>query len=220
MKLRAVLFDHDGTLVNSEPLHFELWAKILKEGYGFSLTEEHYRLHYAGVPACANAIDLVERFGIKEEPWRLAHAKNIATDEYLTHAAFPLMKGVQDSVEAVHGLGLQLAVVTGASASGVRATFKAYGFDQQFSLIVSNEDVQRSKPAPDCYLLAMRKLGLSPAECIAIEDTQPGLQAAQSAGLRCLVVPSEMSKHQDFRHATAVCNEMSEAIDLVRNLNT
>jgi HAD superfamily hydrolase (TIGR01509 family) len=219
MKLRAILFDHDGTLVNSEPVHFELWAKVLKQ-YGFALTEEHYRLYYAGVPTRANAIDLVERFGIKEEPWKLAHAKNVATDEYLEHAAFPLMKGVKEAVDLIHSQGLQLAVVTGASATGVRATFKAYGFEQKFSLIVSNEDVQQSKPAPDCYLLALRKLGLGPDECIAIEDTSPGLQAAHSAGLRCFVVPSEMSKHQDFRSATAVCTEMSEAIKLIRQLQS
>lgn len=60
MKLCAILFDHDGTLVNSEPVHFELRAQILKK-HGFTLTEEHYRLYYAGVPTRANAIDRVER---------------------------------------------------------------------------------------------------------------------------------------------------------------
>ena len=218
MHLRAILFDHDGTLVDSEPVHFRLWTRVL-EAYGFHLTEGQYKTHYAGVPTRANAIDLVQRFGIKEEPSRLAEAKNAATRDYLALEAFPLMKGALAAVEAFHGAGLKLAVVTGASSNGVYTTLKANDLETYFSSVVSGDDVSLSKPAPDCYLLAIERLGLSAAECIAIEDTEHGLEAAYSAGIRCLALPTPMSTHHDFRRATAVLSGLPEAVAYVQQLH-
>jgi len=151
MPLRAVLFDHDGTLVDSEPIHFLVWKAVLAP-YGFALTEEQYRERYAGVPTLANARDLVQRFGVAEDPFALAEAKNAATRDYLRRSAFPLLPGVREAIATFAGLGLRLAVVTGASAFGVDATLRAHGLASHFAVVVSVDDVRHSKPAPDCYL--------------------------------------------------------------------
>lgn len=121
MQLRAILFDHDGTLVNSEPVHYRVWAQVLQR-YGFTLSEQQYKAHYAGVPTPANAIDLVQRFEIDETPQQLVEAKSAATREYLEQQAFPLMPGVEEGIPYLHGAGLKLAVVTGASANCVQTT--------------------------------------------------------------------------------------------------
>lgn len=91
-------------------------------------------------------------------------------------------------------------------------------FEHCFALVVSGDDVRSSKPAPDCYLLALQKLGLNAADCIAIEDTRHGLDAARNAGLRCLALPTAMSMHHDFRHAAAVLDGMPQAVAYVRGL--
>ncbi|UYO75171.1 HAD family phosphatase [Halomonas qinghailakensis] len=214
MQLRAVLFDHDGTLVNSEPIHYRMWAQVLQR-YGFTLTEQEYKARYAGVPTPTNAIDLVQRLGIDDSPKQLAEAKNAATREYLDRQAFPLMPGVQEAISCFHSAGLKLAVVTGASANGVQTTLRVNEFKDYFSAVVSGDDVRASKPAPDCYLLALQQLGVSAAECLAIEDTQHGLEAAFRAGIDCVALPTEMSKHQDFNLAVAVLGGMPEAIEYV-----
>jgi HAD superfamily hydrolase (TIGR01509 family) len=215
--LRAVLFDHDGTLVDSEPIHFLVWKEVLA-AYGFALTEEQYRERYAGVPTLANACDLVQRFGVAEDPATLADAKNAATRDYLRRSAFPLLPGVREAIATFTGLGLRLAVVTGASAFGVDATLRAHGLASRFAVVVSVEDVRHSKPAPDCYLLALERLGLPAGDCLAIEDTGHGLAAAAGAGIRCLALPTAMSRHHDFTQAAAVLDGMDAAVDFVQRL--
>ncbi len=216
--LRAVLLDHDGTLVDSEPIHFLVWKEVLAP-YGFVLTEEQYRERYAGVPTLANACDLVQRFGVAEDPVTLAEAKNAATRDHLRRSAFPLLPGVREAIATFSDLGLRLAVVTGASAFGVEATLRAHGLASHFAVVVSVDDVRHSKPAPDCYLLALERLGLPAGDCLAIEDTGHGLAAATGAGIRCLALPTPMSSHHDFSQAVAVLDGMGAAADYVRRLH-
>lgn len=217
MSLRAILFDHDGTLVDSEPVHFQMWATVLMR-YGITLSEQQYIAHYAGVPTRANAIDLVRRFELDEDPATLAEMKNAATNDFLLKSAFPLMNGVLDAIVEFRRAGLKLAVVTGANANGVYATLRANDLQTHFTTIVSGDDVRVSKPAPDCYFLAFEKLELRAADCLAIEDTQHGLQAANAAGIRCLALPTHMSRHHNFDCATAILDGMPQAITYVQQL--
>ncbi len=165
----------------------------------------------AGVPTKANAVDLVSRFDIDEAPERLADKKESVTREHLAQRAFPLMPGVLETVRHFHAIGLELAVVTGASANGVHATMARHELGRYFSVIVSGDEVRLSKPAPDCYLLALHRFGVTAADCVAIEDTQHGIEAASEAGIRCLAVPTEYSAHHDFHRATAVLGSMTDA---------
>ncbi|MGO3668932.1 MAG: HAD family hydrolase [Vreelandella alkaliphila] len=208
--------DHDGTVVSSEQIHFQMWVHILSQ-YGFELSELQYKNHYAGLPTRANALDMVQRFGINASPDQLIEAKNAATQDYLASQAFPLMPGVREAIVYFHSKGLKLAVVTGASANGVQKTLQANEFEDKFSTIVSSDDVRNSKPAPECYLLALQRLGVAADECLAIEDTQHGLEAAFRAGISCLALPTEMSKQQNFHSATAVLSGMAEAVEYIRH---
>ena len=216
MQLNAVFFDHDGTLVDSEPSHFQMWRQVLAH-YGVPLSEEQYKNYYAGVPTAANAVDMVKRFALPERHTALAEAKNLATRAFLSKSAFPLMPDAKETLALFHSRGLQLAVVTGASRIGVQATIRAYSLHDYFATVVSGDDVRQSKPAPDCYLLAIRLLGVESAECIAIEDTEHGVNAANAAGLACLAVPTMMSKHQDFSRATGLFGSLGEAAAWIEN---
>lgn len=217
MPLRAILFDHDGTLVDSEPMHFRMWATVLAR-HGVSLSEQQYIAHYAGVPNRASAEDIVRRFDLDADPAMLTEAKNAAAREFLSDRAYPLMNGALEAITEFRRAGLALAVVTGASANGVHATLRANDLGQHFATVVSGDDVRASKPAPDCYLLALDRLGLPAADCLAIEDTQHGLQAARAAGIRCLVLPTPMSRQHDFEGAEAVLDGLPLAVARVRQL--
>jgi HAD superfamily hydrolase (TIGR01509 family) len=216
MTLRAVMFDHDGTLVDSERIHYEMWVQILAD-HGHDLPESQYKAVYAGMPTPANAADMVRRFGIAASVDQLIESKNSATQAYLSQRAFPLMPRAREVIVELYEAGLKLAVVTGASASGVHVTLRANNLEGYWTTIVSGDDVRRSKPAPDCYLLALERLGVGPAECLAIEDTQYGVEAAHGAGISSVAVPSDMSSHQDFRHASAILGNMSELGDYLRD---
>lgn len=208
--LKAVLFDHDGTLVDSEEVHFQIWRNVLQQ-HGIDMTAEEYKLRHSGIPTPANALDLVSRHELPMTASELAGAKNSATAEHLSRTAFPLMPGAKEAVNFFHGAGLKLAVVTGAGRNGVDATINAYELTSSFSTIVSGDDVPRSKPAPDCYLLALERLGMQAGECIAIEDTQHGIEAATAAGIACYGVRNAMSEGHDFSRAARTFSNLVEA---------
>lgn len=217
MPLRAILFDHDGTLVDSEPEHFRMWKQVLAR-YGIALTEQQYIAHYAGVPNRTSAIDVVNRFGLDVDPAIISEAKSAVAREHLATGAYPLMSGALDAITEFRRAGLTLGVVTGASAHAVEATLRVHGLQQHFETVVSGDEVRANKPAPDCYLLALERLGLSAADCIAIEDTQHGLQAARGAGIRCLVLPTALSREHDFAGAEVVLDGLSQAVAHIRPL--
>jgi HAD superfamily hydrolase (TIGR01509 family) len=209
-RIKAILFDHDGTLVNSEGIHHGIWQQLLA-GYGLELSDAEYKAHFVGVPSKESAAALVQRRNLAVNPSQLLKQKEALTKSYLDLQAFPLMPGALEAVAAVQLLGLKLGIVTGAGPDGLFATLRDYGWSQCFEVVVSGEDVQRSKPAPDVYLLALSKLGIQAHEAIALEDTATGVQSATNAGLVCIAVPHEHSANQDFSMATHVMPSMSHA---------
>lgn len=210
MPIKAIFFDHDGTLVDSEPIHYQLWRDVVA-AHGVALSESLYRDCYAGIPTADNAVDLVTRFAIDEAPASLADAKNRATRRFLAQHAFPLMPGVRAALAQFQRAGMRSAIVTGAGSDGVQATLRQHALGDFFETFVSGDDVSNSKPAPDCYLLAIRRLGLLASECVAIEDTEHGVNSAAAAGVACLAVPNAMSRHHDFGQATAVFKDLAAA---------
>jgi len=216
LTIKAILFDHDGTLVDSEIAHFQMWVEVLKE-YGVSLSQQQYKSHYAGIPTPANAVDMVQRFALPVSPESLIAEKNFATQALLSREAFPLMPGAQESIAFFQSCGIQLAVVTGAGREGVDVSIRGHALQGCFSTVVSGDDVAHSKPAADCYLLAMQRLGFSAEQCIAIEDTQNGVIAASSAGITCLAVPNAMSEQHDFSRAAEVFHNLEEATHWIEN---
>ncbi|HCX81724.1 MAG: hypothetical protein A3E00_16135 [Curvibacter sp. RIFCSPHIGHO2_12_FULL_63_18] len=207
----TVLFDHDGTLVESEGQHFALWNQVLAP-YGFALTLAQYKDFYAGVPTDANAADLVERFGVRESPEVLARLKNESAQAYLQTHAFPLMPGVRASIAQLQAARLRLGVVTGARAYAIDATLRSHELAAAFETVVSADDVVHSKPAPDCYLLALQRMGVAAHQAVAFEDTEHGVAAAIAAGLACVAIPTEMSAGHDFSAATVILPSMQDAV--------
>ena len=214
MTLKAVLFDLDGTLVSSEDIHYQLWVDILN-GYGVSFSEQEYKKHYAGMPSAANAVDMIDRYALNADPEALLMAKVKATHAYLAHQAYPLMPHVCDTIAFFEARGLILAIVTGADRVSAISNVQAHGLHQAFSTIVSGDDVVHNKPAPDCYLLAMDRLGLQAEECVAIEGSEHGVMAAHQAGVMCLAIPNAMSMSHDFSRATVVLDSLQGAQDWV-----
>lgn len=212
--IQAILFDHDGTLVDSEIEHFRMWVDILA-AYGVSLTLESYKNDYAGLPTETNAHNLVAQFDMAVTPAILMQQKNTVTREFLSASAFPLMPGARETIAYFYRRGFKLAMVTGAGSDAVNASLEAHDLTQYFDAIVSKDDVSQSKPAPECYLLALQHLGLEHSQAIALEDTEHGVQSATGAGIICLAIPNDMSKQHDFSAAHEVCISLNNARDWI-----
>ncbi|MEU4896863.1 HAD family phosphatase [Streptomyces sp. NPDC044780] len=182
----AVIFDLDGTLVDSEPLYYEAGRRTL-ERYGVTgfTWEEHCQ--FIGIGTRETLEALRDRYGIDAPVEELLAVKN---RHYLELAAatevFPAMRGF---VERLSAAGHPLAVASGSSRSAIESALKATGLDALLSVRVSAEDVGRGKPEPDVFLAAARLLAVDPADCVVVEDAGPGVEAARRAGMRCIAVP-------------------------------
>ncbi|RUM54706.1 MAG: hypothetical protein DSY85_06865 [Marinomonas sp.] len=197
--LKAILFDHDGTLVDSEKIHYELLAKILLE-YGISLSYDAYRMNYEGIPIPETAKKLVQDFSLNTFPEEIVTKKRQATKLFLESNAFPLIDGVREAIIHYHSLGLKLAVVTGAARTeGILNTLEKHQLSQYISVVVTSDDVIRSKPAPDCYLYALEKLGINPRDSVAFEDSFYGCMSAVASGIQCIGVSSMVSQYDVFQ---------------------
>lgn len=197
----AVIFDLDGTLVDSEPNYFEAGRQLLAgNGVADFTWEDHTR--FIGIGTRETLTVLRERYGLEAPVEELLAEKNRL---YLDLAAartevFPHMRTL---VRELTAAGLPLAVASGSSRAAIETVLESTGLDGEFTTVVSAEEVPRGKPEPDVFLEAARRLGVPAPDCVVLEDAPPGVEAAQRAGMRCIAVPYTPSAAGDPAFATA-----------------
>jgi beta-phosphoglucomutase family hydrolase len=180
---RAYLFDCDGTIADSMPLHYKAWKKALAE-YGCTYDEDMFYA-WGGKPVRKIIADLNEMHGLEMPVDVLAENK-----ERLYHAQLPELQGIPEVVEhieAQHGR-IPFAVVSGSRRQSVIGSLTALGLLNKFDVLVCAEDYKHGKPAPDAFLLGAQKLGVAPEHCLVFEDTELGIQAATAAGMKSVLV--------------------------------
>lgn len=173
---QAILFDCDGTLVDTMPIHRAIWNELFLR-YDFVITDEWWE-EWANLPL----LPMVQHVIPGATP-ALADELNLeAMDMYNTmlHMIEPL-DHVIEVARRYHGT-LPLAVVTGGYRDVVVPSLDAAGITHLFDFIVTADEVSHSKPAPDLYLLAMSKLGIEPGSCLVYEDSEIGMASARGAG--------------------------------------
>lgn len=197
----SVIFDLDGTLVDSEPNYYEAGRQILAEhGVPGFTWEEHEE--YVGISTQETVADWKVRYGLAASVEDLVAAKN---RRYLELArtstrVFPEMRAF---VELLAAEGVPMAVASGSSPQAIAGILAATGLDAQLRTVVSADEVPRGKPAPDVFLEAARRLGARPAGCVVVEDAAPGAAAAHAAGMRCIAVPYVAAQADAPEFATA-----------------
>jgi beta-phosphoglucomutase len=187
MPLRAAVFDFDGVLVDSEPLHYRALHDALRT-QDVTLTEEEYWgscLAYDNRGAIRRGLELHGKAPDPETVERLDGLMGTRFEELIPE--IPLYPGASELVRAV-AAEMPLAIASGARRDEVEAILRGVGLRDAFVAVVGSEDAPRTKPDPAPYLEAVRRLagkgnGLAPAECVALEDTMPGIASALSAGL-------------------------------------
>lgn len=179
------VFDCDGTLADTMPLHYEAWCEALAP-YGCPFPEPFF-YELGGVPTVKIVEMLNRQHGLAMPPEETARYK-----ESLYMKLIPKAKPIGPVVDFALGLAAQkkpIAVASGGHQAIVRCTLGAIGIVDRFDAIVGVEDYAHGKPAPDPFLAAARKLGVAPKRCLAFEDTALGLQSASSAGMATVRVP-------------------------------
>lgn len=183
--MQAVLFDFDGTLIDSEPMWWEHEKDILTR-HGIAKPTSWYYGH-KGQPAPVTALEISELLAGVMSPDEVLEELESRICERYAAGEFPWLPGARELLIAVHGRGIRCVVVT-ASAKRIMQTVAASL--PQVEFIVDGSDVTRSKPDPECYLQAMDRLGLTADEVLIIEDSLPGTTAATASGAPVLAVPT------------------------------
>ncbi|MFJ6938744.1 HAD family hydrolase [Streptomyces sp. NPDC101132] len=197
----SVIFDLDGTLVDSEPNYYESGRRTLArhgvEGFGW---EEHAA--FIGIGTRETLEILRERYGLPVPVDRLLAEQNAAYLELARTAteAYPEMRKF---VERLHAEGVPMAVASGSSREAIDAVLAGTGLAPLLPVVVSAEEVGRGKPEPDVFLEAARRLGAAPGDCVVMEDAAPGARAAHAAGMACVAVPYVAGTAGDPAFATA-----------------
>lgn len=183
----AVVFDLDGTLVDSEPLYYEAGRRTLAaHGVNGFTWEEHTR--FIGIGTRETLATLRAEHGIAAPVEQLLAEKNHHYLE-LARGGTEVFPGMRAFVERLHAAGHPLAVASGSSRQAIEAVLTGTGLAALLPVFVSAEEVGRGKPEPDVFVEAARRLGVAPQRCVVVEDAPPGAEAARRAGMRCIAVP-------------------------------
>jgi HAD superfamily hydrolase (TIGR01509 family) len=203
--VEAILWDNDGVLVDTEGLFFQATRSTLARA-GVDLTPELY-LDYA-MRLGRSTLDLVaargwspEQVDVLRDDRNLMYAGLLRTER----SVFPKVLQV---LQALSGK-VRMAVVTSSRREHVEIAHERNGLAGFFEFILAWEDYQYSKPHPEPYQMALKRLNLPAERCVVIEDSERGLASALAAGLRCVVVPNELTQGCAFQGATAILRDLT-----------
>jgi beta-phosphoglucomutase family hydrolase len=182
---KAYIFDCDGTIADTMPLHFRAWTRAMKE-FGGTFPEDLF-YSWGGIPTFKIVEQLNEKYGTTLDPIEVPRIKEVYFEELLPEV-LPI-EPVVALVKQYHGVA-PLAVASGGHREIVIKTLDALGLTGYFDTIVGAEDVKHGKPAPDPFLEAARRLNTEPKDCLVFEDSPTGVASAVAAGMQYVLIPS------------------------------
>lgn len=204
--LKAVIFDLDGVIVDSEPFHFQSDVLTFRD-YGMEISEEEL-IRYVGVSGTVMWTDFIRKYGIPDTLENIVAKQTAHKIELLREKPPQAVPGVLGLLESARKAGLRTAIASSSPRYFIDAMLNSLGIAGSFDAVVSGQDVQRSKPAPDIFLKAAELLGAKPSNCLVVEDAMLGVRAAKAAGMRCAGFANPHSGNQDLSAADTVVTDM------------
>ena len=185
----AVVFDCDGTLVDSMPAHFDAWCEALALYGAGGVFKEDVFMAMGGRPTRDIVVELNDEYDLRLDPETVAFAKREAFLKRLP--TMVLIDEVAAFADSLRGK-VPMAIASGGGRMVVEKILQVVGISDWFDEVVTADDVAEGKPAPDVFLHAARLLGVAPAKCLALDDAPSGILAAQRAGMQVIAVPSPL----------------------------
>jgi HAD superfamily hydrolase (TIGR01509 family) len=212
-QIRAVVFDMDGVLVDTEHLWDEVREELTNEWGGRYTPEAQEAM--MGMSSLEWSRYLHETVGLRERPETI-NAEVVRRMLARYEVELPVEPGAVDAVRRLHGEGFRLAVASSSNRELIDAVLRRLGLTDLFAVTVSSEEVARGKPAPDVYLETARRLDVEPARCLAIEDSASGIRAAHSAGMHVIAYPNR--HYPPSAEALALADSVADAVDELPDL--
>jgi len=182
--IRAVIFDMDGVIADTQRIHAACESKILSS-YGIEISPENITARYAGYPAASMFEDISRRFNVPLDIVRLNEEKWQEVLKRTEHDLVPI-PGALELIQSLKESGCKIAVASSSPFSFIRKVLDRFEVRQLFDVITSGQEVSKGKPDPEIFLLAASRLGIPPRDCLVIEDGIGGMSGAKSAGMTCM----------------------------------
>ena len=204
--LKAVLFDMDGVIVDTEPLHHKAYQMMFND-FEIKVSESMYH-GFTGQSTRSICVFLCEHYILKAKPIDLEKTKRAHfTKLFFEDPDLHLINGVEDLIKNYHTNGLTLVVASSASMFTINNVMKRFKLDPYFKDKLSGADLKASKPHPEIFINAAKAARVSPTECFVIEDSTNGIIAAKEANIFCIAYKSENSKDQDYSRADLLISD-------------
>lgn len=209
MPLKAVLFDMDGVIVDTEPLHRKAYFKTFKD-LGIDVSEDLYT-SFTGASTKRVCETLINTFNLKQTFEEIAETKRNYFKDYFYHDEdFDLIPGVKELILHYHENGIKLVLASSATMTTINMVFEKFELEHYFMGKISGADLKESKPHPEVFLLAAKMAGEPVENCMVIEDSTNGILAAHRANIFCAAYRSPHSKNQDYTLADTVVSDYSD----------
>ncbi len=207
--LKAVLFDMDGVIIDSEPLHHKAYYGMF-ETVGISVSPSLYE-SFTGQSTLNVCKTLCQEFELSQTPETLVNIKRaIFKDLFFNDPDLQLIDGVLELIKGYHNNGLTLVLASSASMLTINNVFTRFELDQYFKAKLSGADLNASKPHPEIFEKAAAASGFKRNECMVIEDSTNGIDAAKAADIFCIGFKSPHSTNQDYSKADKVITDFKE----------
>jgi len=200
--IRAVLFDFDGVIVDSEPVHYMTFMEFI-EPLGITVSKERWYKEFAGTGSKNIFTVLLGEAGITDEKTidEYVERRKRAYGELVKKGGVKKKPGIEKFLRLLKERKVKAAVVSGGHPENIRTALSVLGLDNYFELVVGSGDYGRRKPYPDAFLTAAEKLGVKPDECIAIEDSVSGFTSAKNSGMKVILMESPAGRHINKKDA-------------------
>lgn len=204
--IKAIIFDMDGVILNSMPMHIHIWKNIFeKRGIKFNLKEFE---KYNGTSTKEIAQRIIREHNLKEVYHNIVKEKRESERKFQDKIIF--FKDTLSSLKKLRKQGYKLALATSAMPPMVKYVKKRFHFNLYFDAITSSVEVKHSKPSPDIFILAAKKIGIKNSECAVVEDSLNGIIAAKKAGMSAVAITNTFKKKVFIKKADLIINSLTE----------
>lgn len=197
MKKSAVIFDMDGVIFDTERVYLNIWKKVYKEN-GYEMTDDFYKT-LIGRDRKSVSLSLIEKFGVDFPIDNIFKYCDQNLKEAIDSGKVPVKKGALEIFEYLKNNNYKMAIATSSHKAKLEMQLKIHNLEEVFDAIICSDDVSKSKPDPEIFIVAANKLNKIPEECIVIEDSPSGIKAAFNAGIESIHVEDLVAPNEEMK---------------------
>lgn len=206
--MKAVIFDMDGVIIDSEPIHLDVDLQVMNE-LGCDITHKELE-KYVGTTNEYMIADLKEKYNLSQSVEEIVEYKVNMSTKKIIEADIEPIEGIRELLINLKNKNMKTAIASSSPKNVIEIIVSKFKLEDYFDYLLSGEEVENGKPAPDVYIETAKKLGIAPNECTVIEDSRNGVIAAKAAGMKCIGFKNINSGNQDLSKADLIVDSILE----------